>query len=88
MIMLYHCDAARSFRPLWMLEEQGLPYDLKMLPFPPRARSSTSTYRRWPSTARGDASITQYQATATEMGCTCAISDNAAHRMAWNTQSR
>ncbi|NVN86822.1 MAG: glutathione S-transferase family protein [Rhodopseudomonas sp.] len=36
MITLYHCHAARSFRPLWMLEEQGLPYDLKMLPFPPR----------------------------------------------------
>ena len=28
--------AARSFRPLWMLEELGLTYDLKMLPFPPR----------------------------------------------------
>src|SRR3981081_28293 len=36
MITLYHCDGARSFRPLWMLEEQGLPYELKMLPFPPR----------------------------------------------------
>src|ERR1700712_480895 len=36
MITLYHCSAARSFRPLWMLEELGLPYDLKMLPFPPR----------------------------------------------------
>jgi len=36
MITLYHCAAARSFRPLWMLEEMGLPYDLKMLPFPPR----------------------------------------------------
>ena len=36
MITLYHCNAARSFRPLWMLEELGLPYDLKMLPFPPR----------------------------------------------------
>jgi glutathione S-transferase len=36
MITLYHCAAARSFRPLWMLEELGLPYDLKMLPFPPR----------------------------------------------------
>ncbi len=36
MITLYHCDAARSFRPLWMLEELGLSYDLKMLPFPPR----------------------------------------------------
>ena len=36
MITLYHCDGARSFRPLWMLEEMGLPYELKMLPFPPR----------------------------------------------------
>ena len=36
MITLYHCHAARSFRPLWMLEELGLAYDLKMLPFPPR----------------------------------------------------
>jgi glutathione S-transferase len=36
MITLYHCYAARSFRPLWILEELGLPYDLKMLPFPPR----------------------------------------------------
>ncbi len=36
MITLYHCAAARSFRPLWMLEELGLQYELKMLPFPPR----------------------------------------------------
>jgi glutathione S-transferase len=36
MITLYHCHAARSFRPLWMLEEMELPYELKMLPFPPR----------------------------------------------------
>jgi glutathione S-transferase len=36
-ITLYHCTAARSFRPLWALEELGLAYDLKMLPFPPRA---------------------------------------------------
>jgi glutathione S-transferase len=36
MITLYHCHAARSFRPLWMLEELGLAYDLRMLPFPPR----------------------------------------------------
>src|SRR5271155_3072084 len=26
----------RSFRPLWALEEIGLPYRLEMLPFPPR----------------------------------------------------
>jgi glutathione S-transferase len=36
MITLYHCAAARSFRALWTLEELGLSYDLKMLPFPPR----------------------------------------------------
>src|ERR1700730_11155251 len=36
MIVLYHSAAARWFRPLWTLEELGLPYDLRMLPFPPR----------------------------------------------------
>jgi glutathione S-transferase len=36
MIILYHCHGARSFRPLWMLEEMALPYELRMLPFPPR----------------------------------------------------
>ena len=36
---LYHCMSARSFRPLWMLEELGLRYELKMLPFPPRSKS-------------------------------------------------
>lgn len=37
MITLHHCMSARSFRPLWTLEEIGIPYELKMLPFPPRA---------------------------------------------------
>lgn len=37
MIVLYHCVAARSFRPLWALEELGLAYQLKMQAFPPRA---------------------------------------------------
>jgi glutathione S-transferase len=37
MLTLYHCMSARSFRPLWMLEELQAPYTLKMLPFPPRA---------------------------------------------------
>ena len=35
---LYHCINARSFRVLWMLEELGLSYVLKVLPFPPRSR--------------------------------------------------
>jgi glutathione S-transferase len=33
---LWHCADARSFRPLWMLEEMQLPYRLHLLPFPPR----------------------------------------------------
>lgn len=37
-ITLWHCLDARSFRPLWALEEMGLDYDLTVLPFPPRAR--------------------------------------------------
>lgn len=36
MIHLYHCLNARSFRPLWTLEEMGLAYELTLLPFPPR----------------------------------------------------
>jgi glutathione S-transferase len=39
MIQLYHCPDARSFRALWTLEELGLPYELHLLPFPPRARA-------------------------------------------------
>jgi glutathione S-transferase len=34
--VLYHCKQARSFRVLWMLEELGIDYELRMLPFPPR----------------------------------------------------
>ena len=41
MIDLYHCVAARSFRPLWALEELRLPYRLHMLAFPPRATDKT-----------------------------------------------
>ena len=39
MLHLHHCVSARSFRPLWMLEELQLPYQLHMLPFPPRAKA-------------------------------------------------
>jgi glutathione S-transferase len=35
-IRLYHCTDARSFRPLWALEELGLHYELTVMPFPPR----------------------------------------------------
>lgn len=33
---LWHCGGARSFRPLWTLEEMGLDFELEVLPFPPR----------------------------------------------------
>lgn len=36
-LTLWHCADARSFRVLWALEELGLSYELKLLPFPPRA---------------------------------------------------
>ena len=39
MIILYHCMNARSFRALWALEELRLPYELKILPFPPRVHA-------------------------------------------------
>ncbi len=37
-IRLYHCANARSFRALWALEELGMPYELELMPFPPRFR--------------------------------------------------
>jgi glutathione S-transferase len=38
-IRLWHCTDARSFRPLWALEELGLGYELVVMPFPPRYRA-------------------------------------------------
>src|ERR1700712_813601 len=36
-IKLYHCQGARSVRPLWTLEEMGIAYELETMRFPPRA---------------------------------------------------
>lgn len=33
---LYHCRDSRSLRPLWVLEELSLPYELVNMAFPPR----------------------------------------------------
>ena len=33
---LWHCNDARSLRPLWALEELKLDYELEVMPFPPR----------------------------------------------------
>ena len=35
-VKLWHCDGARSLRPLWTLEEMGLNYELVKMQFPPR----------------------------------------------------
>jgi len=35
---LYHCRDARSLRPLWVLEELALEYELVNLAFPPRVK--------------------------------------------------
>ena len=63
MIALHHCVSARSFRPLWMLEEIGVPYELKMMPFPPRvlARSflDINPLGTVPAMFDGDVSMTE-----------------------------
>jgi len=35
-IKLYHCQGARSVRPLWTLLEMGIPFELETMRFPPR----------------------------------------------------
>ncbi|MEM9668855.1 MAG: glutathione S-transferase family protein [Pseudomonadota bacterium] len=60
---LYHCADARSFRPLWALEELGLDYELEVMPFPPR--SQRPGYRdinplgTVPTLVDGDVSLTE-----------------------------
>lgn len=64
---LYHCVDARSLRTLWMLEELGLPYDLRMLPFPPRALAkdylALNPLGTVPLLIDGDARLTESAAT-------------------------
>lgn len=38
--ILYDCRGSRGLRALWAAEEIGFPLDLRMLPFPPRARAA------------------------------------------------
>ena len=35
-LKLWHCQAARSIRPLWTMEEMGLEYEIEVMKFPPR----------------------------------------------------
>ncbi len=68
MIQLYHCMDARSFRPLWALEELGLPYALTVMPFPPRYRAKDffmpiNPLGTIPAMADGDTFMTESAAT-------------------------
>ena len=62
-IKLYHCQGARSVRPLWTLEEMGLPYELESMPFPPRARRAgyldINPLGTVPSLTDGDLTMTE-----------------------------
>jgi glutathione S-transferase len=65
---LYHCNDARSFRALWALEELRLPYELKLLPFPPRWLKpdylETNPLGTIPLLIDGDARLTESAAIA------------------------
>jgi len=60
---LWHCYNARSLRPLWALEELGLPYDIETLPFPPRVFQrdylETNPLGTVPYFTDGDVSMTE-----------------------------
>ncbi|NMM79018.1 glutathione S-transferase family protein [Acidovorax sp. SRB_24] len=66
MIHLHHCVSARSFRPLWMLEELQLPYRLHLLPFPPRTLARSFLERNplgtVPLLVHGDVRMTESSA--------------------------
>lgn len=72
MITLYHCVGARSFRPLWLLEELGLDYELRMLPFPPRVLAKwyleINPLGTVPAFADGDTRMTESVAICAYLG--------------------
>jgi glutathione S-transferase len=63
MVILHHCSDARSFRALWVLEEIGVPYELRMLPFPPRVEApgylASNALGTIPLLEDGDARLTE-----------------------------
>jgi glutathione S-transferase len=73
MITLYHCMSARSFRTLWTLEELGLPYTLKVMPFPPRFLERSfldiNPLGTVPFMVDGDAHMTESAATCHYLAC-------------------
>ncbi len=65
-MILHHCIDARSFRPLWALEELDLDYELVMHPFPPRAAGkqylSVNSLGTVPAFIDGDVLMTESSA--------------------------
>lgn len=67
MVTLYHCTGARSFRTIWIFEEIGAPYTLKVLTYPPRedsdfvAQNPTATV---PFLRDGDVALSESSAIA------------------------
>ncbi|MBS0279216.1 MAG: glutathione S-transferase family protein [Proteobacteria bacterium] len=62
-LKLYHCKGARSVRPLWTLEEMGVPYELESMRFPPRVFRegylAVNPLGTVPTLVDGDATLTE-----------------------------
>jgi len=62
-IKLYHCKGARSVRPLWTLEELGIPFEIEVMKFPPRLFRenylSINPLGTVPALTDGDATLTE-----------------------------
>jgi glutathione S-transferase len=73
-MVLHHCVSARSFRVLWALEELGAPYDLRVLPFPPRVACAEfldeNPLGTVPLFIRGDVRMTESAAICAYLGAT------------------
>ncbi|MDP4640318.1 MAG: glutathione S-transferase family protein [Pseudomonadales bacterium] len=72
MITLYHCQDARSLRPLWALEEMGLDYELVKMQFPPRSSHSgyldINPLGTVPTLVDGDLTMTESSAMCQYLG--------------------
>ncbi|KWR87856.1 glutathione S-transferase family protein [Cupriavidus sp. IDO] len=87
MITLYHCNDARSFRCLWLLEEMKLPYEAKIMDFPPRihapeylrvnATGSVPCLQDGATTLNESAAILEYLATRYPSGGLAVARDDA-----------
>ena len=73
MLTLYHCNGARSMRSLWLLNEMGIEFELKELPFSMEGLRtpeylSISPLGRVPCLVDGDVSVFESGAIAQYLG--------------------